>query len=359
VRVEDTPEHRQWLRRVADDLLALQDSCGAIREQLGAPELGTIPPPKSNEEYGAKETPIIQQNGDPACDLLYTTNFAFLGLHEAAAATSEPVYADAERKLAQFLCRIQIRSGSHAELDGGWFRAFDFKRWEYWGSNGDAGWGAWSIETGWTQGWIASVFGLRQLKTSLWDLTANSGIKKHLDALVPTMMAGAFEVPDDEKVAHLAVGKSVTLTNPYELPYSGGGNSALTNGRIGKPDPTHPAWQGFSGVDLDAVIDFGGNVPVKHVQSQYLQSTRHGILLPAQVEYALASEANAYSVVGTVANDVPATTEGPIIKTFSVDIPETTARFVRVHATNVGVIPQGLPDQSKKALLFVDEILVK
>ena len=62
--------------------------------------------------------------------------------------------------LAEFLCRIQIRSEKHPELDGGWFRAFDFKRWEYWASNGDAGWGAWSIETGWTQSWITAVLGL-------------------------------------------------------------------------------------------------------------------------------------------------------------------------------------------------------
>jgi hypothetical protein len=198
VRIEDTPEHREWLHRVAADLLALQDSSGAIQEQFGAPELGTIPPPKSNEEYGKSETPIIQRNGDPASDLLYTCNFAFLGLHEAAAAASDEFYASAEKKLAEFLCRAQIRSEERPELDGGWFRAFDFKRWEYWGSNGDVGWGAWSIESGWTQGWISSVFALRQMKTSFWDLTASSQIKKHLDGLVATMMAGAFDAPADK-----------------------------------------------------------------------------------------------------------------------------------------------------------------
>jgi hypothetical protein len=33
VRVEDTPEHREWLRKIANDLLASQDKCGAIREE--------------------------------------------------------------------------------------------------------------------------------------------------------------------------------------------------------------------------------------------------------------------------------------------------------------------------------------
>jgi hypothetical protein len=188
VRVDDTPEHRGWLRKIANDLLASQDKCGAIREELGEPGKGSFPPPASNEDYGSYETPLIQENGDAVCDLLYTTDFAFLGLHEAAAATGEQLYRDAEDKLAKFLCRIQIRSEKHPELDGGWFRAFDFNRWEYWASNGDKGWGAWCIETGWTQSWITTVLGLRQIKSSVWDFTKDSRIEKYFDVLQKQML---------------------------------------------------------------------------------------------------------------------------------------------------------------------------
>ena len=64
-------------------------------------EKALFAPPKSNEAYGKDEAPLIQQNGDPLADLLYTTNFAFLGLHEAAAATGDAFYADAEDKLGE------------------------------------------------------------------------------------------------------------------------------------------------------------------------------------------------------------------------------------------------------------------
>ena len=137
-------------------------------------------PPASNEAYGTGEATLLQTNGDPATDLLYQLNFAFLGLHEAAAATGDPFYREAEDKVAKFLCRIQIRSEAHPELDGGWFRAFDFKRWEYWASNTDVGWGAWCIEGGWSQSWITAVLALRQMNTSLWDVTKDSQIKRHL-----------------------------------------------------------------------------------------------------------------------------------------------------------------------------------
>ncbi len=188
VRLEDTAEHRGWLRKIAAELLSFQDPCGAIREELGSAGKGDYAPPKSNEKYGTAEATLIQANGDPVCDLLYTTNFAFLGLHEAAAATRDRFYADAAEKLAKFLCRIQIRSEAHPELDGGWFRAFEFRRWDYWASNADLGWGVWSIETGWTQAWIASVLGMRHLGTSLWDLTTSSKIGAYLQELLPQML---------------------------------------------------------------------------------------------------------------------------------------------------------------------------
>ncbi len=177
VRIEDTPEHRGWLKRLAMDLAARQDASGAIREELGNPKNGSHKPPRSNEQYGAGEMSLLQQDGDPVCDLLYTANFAFLGLHEAAAVTRDPFYSELEDRLAQFFCRTQIRSEAHPELDGGWFRAFDFRKWDYWASNGDFGWGAWCIETGWSQAWITSVLAMREMKTSLWDLTAGSKVK--------------------------------------------------------------------------------------------------------------------------------------------------------------------------------------
>ncbi|MCE9613864.1 MAG: hypothetical protein K8T26_06275 [Lentisphaerae bacterium] len=191
VRAEDAPEHRVWLRRIAADLLAAQDACGAIGEAIGEAGKGGFPPPASNEDYGTTETPLIQSNADTASDLLYTCNFAFLALHEAAAATGEACYRQAEDRLAAFLCRIQIRSEAHPELDGGWFRAFDFRRWEYWASSADAGWGAWCIESGWTQSWITAVLALRQLRTSLWDVTKDSAIRRHIDGLRREMLPEA------------------------------------------------------------------------------------------------------------------------------------------------------------------------
>jgi len=188
VRVENTDENRKMFYTALDGLLELQDDSGAIREELGSIEKGVFPPSKSNADYGLHEASLIAKNGDPVSDLLYTTNFALVGLHEAWYTLKDPRIKKSVDQLSEFLCRIQVKSPEHPELHGGWMRAFDFERFEHWGSNADAGWGAWAIESGWTQGWITTILSLRELDTSIWDLTKNSEINNHYDALKKEML---------------------------------------------------------------------------------------------------------------------------------------------------------------------------
>lgn len=182
VRLEDTPEHREWLDRIADSIISFQQPSGAIDERRGGILTG-FQIAMSNEEYGTGETPLIQQNGDPVTDQLYTTGFALLGLHEAYAATGNSRLKAAEDKLAEFLCRIQVRSEKYPYLDGTRFRAFDHRQWDYWASSGDVGWGAWSVEAGWAQAWTAVVLGLRQKGVSMWDMTSGSRIVEKWDVV--------------------------------------------------------------------------------------------------------------------------------------------------------------------------------
>lgn len=181
IRLEDTPEHRGWLKQVTDDLLRNQQPCGAIPEQLSTNSGGHFVVPKSNEAYGTTETPLLQQDGDPVTDQLYTTNFVLIGLHEAVAATNDTALQSAEDRLTDYVVRIQTRAPGNPTLDGTWFRAFDFRRWDYWSSSGDLGWGAWCAEAGWGPAWNGIVLGLRLQQRSLWDLTASSRIKSQLD----------------------------------------------------------------------------------------------------------------------------------------------------------------------------------
>ena len=113
---------------------------------------------------------MIFENGDPVVDMLYTTNFAFVGLNEAARATKDPSYLKALEQMRDFFIRIQVKSDQFKNVDGAWFRAFNYQHWNYWASNADAGWGVWSTLTGWIQSWIVGTQYMMEKNTSLWDL---------------------------------------------------------------------------------------------------------------------------------------------------------------------------------------------
>ena len=170
-RLSPTEEHLQWLKRVASDIARNQVECGAIREELGDPSKGHFGTQRSNADYGRDEAPLIFRNGDPVSDMLYTCNFAFFGLNEAACATGDPEIRKMAESLGEFLVRIQARSDEYKSVDGAWFRAFNYRNWDYWASNADAGWGAQSTLTGWIQSWIISTLTLMEKGTSYWEVT--------------------------------------------------------------------------------------------------------------------------------------------------------------------------------------------
>jgi len=362
VRVRDTQENRALLRKAVDGLLALQDACGAIREELGIPGRGLYPPPRSNEAYGTNEASLIARNGDPVADLLYTTNFAFLGLHEAAAATGDRDILEAESRLAEFLCRIQVVSEAHPQVDGGWFRAFDFGRWEHWGCNADHGWGAWCIESGWTQGWIIAVLALRQMKTSLWDLTGDSRIEGHFEELRGKMIPDG-EIADLERnqpirVAHAAVGKPVQLAAAPSPQYSGAGPGTLVDGQLGDLDHATGLWLGFHGDDLNALIDLGEIRTIRRLDARFLQSTAVGIYLPGRVVLEVSGDGKTFRGVARMEwNDVERRRDR-WIRALTAGKLNESARYVRIRAENVGTIPAGYPAAGRKAWLFADEVMV-
>ena len=123
MRVEDTPEHREWLDIVARRFLENQDECGAIREELGdASSDKNNLLISSNAEYGKNEASLIARNGDPVSDMLYTCNFGFFALNEAyklgiEMADSKERYLCAENPIAflrgnKKLVDFGLRNGS-------------------------------------------------------------------------------------------------------------------------------------------------------------------------------------------------------------------------------------------------------
>ena len=123
-------------------LVDKQAPCGAMQEWDGYN-------PSSNDAFGTAENSVFQENGDPISDQLYGTGFALLHLGLATQVTGDPRIEQAYRRLGDYLTRIQLQDADPL-YDGTWLRAFDYGRWEYFGSSADIGWGPYCAETGWS-----------------------------------------------------------------------------------------------------------------------------------------------------------------------------------------------------------------
>ncbi|GIP37774.1 hypothetical protein J31TS4_10540 [Paenibacillus sp. J31TS4] len=127
------------LERVVDYLLANRHESGGIEE-------ADNPDPA---RFGTEDTGVFLYNGEGIGDQLYTNNFLLMNAWEAYKATGSAKHLDLYNGLRDYMCRIQIASRD-PRFDGGWMRAFDMKRGEYFGNNGDTGWGPYCMESGWT-----------------------------------------------------------------------------------------------------------------------------------------------------------------------------------------------------------------
>ena len=158
---------------------------------------------------------------------------------------------------------------------------------------------------------------------------------------------------------HLAAGRSITLTPLPSPSYNLGGPQALVNGVAGSNTRYGDReWLGWSGKDLEAVIDLGEVMPIAQVQMRFFNGPGQWIYLPRSVEVWLSNDGQKYKRAGRFLKFPQETKE----RTFSPSIAmkkNTRARFVRVQVQRHGIIAAGRQGAGHEAWLFVDEIRVK
>ena len=160
-------------------------------------------------------------------------------------------------------------------------------------------------------------------------------------------------------LVHAASGRPPVLAAPPAERYAGGGSMGLTDGLFGSRDHGDGRWQGFEGVDLEAVIDLGAPRSVRRIAVRCLQNINSWIFLPASVEYAVSADGTDFETVAAVVNDVSPRLAEAVVKEFGAELGARPARFVRVRARSVGVVPAWHYGAGGKAWLFADEIVVE
>jgi predicted alpha-1,2-mannosidase len=156
----------------------------------------------------------------------------------------------------------------------------------------------------------------------------------------------------------IPIGRKITLSTKYANQYSAGGDLALIDFIRGPLNFRTGAWQGYEGVDLDAIIDLGSIQLISKLEIGFMQDVGAWIFLPEKVNFAVSNDGKNYQQIASVKNDVSEKDTRVQIKNFTSNL-STKAKYIKIFAKNRGICPEWHWGAGQKAWIFADEIVIE
>jgi predicted alpha-1,2-mannosidase len=170
---------------------------------------------------------------------------------------------------------------------------------------------------------------------------------------------GISSFPVTAKFTRIPENLDIELRTKYSSMYSASGDFALIDGVRGANNFRTGTWQGYQGVDLDAVVDLGSVKKIGRISIGFLQDQKSWIFLPEEVKFFVSEDGSDFTLVATLHHNIPPRKEGSVIKEFSADDLDLIARYIRVMGKNMGTCPAWHRGAGHRAWVFADEITVE
>ncbi len=162
-----------------------------------------------------------------------------------------------------------------------------------------------------------------------------------------------------EAVFHkFAQDKAVKINGKYNPQYTAGGDEGLIDGLRGYVNWRLGGWQGYQSQDFEAVVDLKSVKKISEVSVGFLEDIRAWIWYPTKLIVEVSVDGEKFVPFGEYKNPRPDNDYTVKAEDFTVN-GKAAARYVRVHATNYGVLPVWHLGAGGDAFIFVDEIIVK
>jgi len=152
--------------------------------------------------------------------------------------------------------------------------------------------------------------------------------------------------------------RSLRLAFPYAVQYSASGPSALIDFLQGGNDYRTGEWQGYEGVNVDAVVDLGALMPVSKVGIRFLQDENAWIFMPVKVAFYYSTNGKLFLPLGEQNALTKPDDKGTHVEEFLAD-KVVQARYIRVQGINRGLCPPWHKGAGGKAWMFADEVTIK
>lgn len=182
-------------------------------------------------------------------------------------------------------------------------------------------------------------------------------IDRSTDLYVWATKAGKESLKAKSSFYKIPEKRTIRLATQYANHYTAGGDMALIDFIRGSEDFRTGSWQGYEGVDVEAVVDMGkeGNYTVAKIG--FLQDENAWIFMPTEVQFFVSNDGENYTLLDTDANDISYKEKGAILKDFKVN-QSFTGRYIKIVAKNRGVCPPDHKGAGGKSWIFADEIVI-
>ncbi|MGB8316823.1 MAG: sulfatase/phosphatase domain-containing protein [Ignavibacteriaceae bacterium] len=164
------------------------------------------------------------------------------------------------------------------------------------------------------------------------------------------------------KINHKGIGAKVAFVYPYASKYSGGNPNALFDGWIG-PDKMYSnvdysVYQGFEKNDMIANVDLGKELDMHEIKIGFLQHTESWIFLPEWVEIQYSDDKKNFTSLGKINRKSSLKSTYIFKEYFDFRSEPIKARYLKIHAKNIGTCPPWHSGAGGRAWIFTDEVIV-
>ncbi len=151
--------------------------------------------------------------------------------------------------------------------------------------------------------------------------------------------------------------KAIILKNPPSPQYSGGATDALVDGEIGTEQWQLGGWQGFEGVDLEAVIDLRKVTEFNRIELRCIEDQNAWIFAPTEIQIFTSNDGQKFELLSSQEPIFKPNTEGVSIRYLGIR-KKGKARYIKVIAKPLNPIPAWHKGAGGKGWIFADEIII-
>lgn len=153
---------------------------------------------------------------------------------------------------------------------------------------------------------------------------------------------------------------AIELKSEFVPHYHGGGAQILLDGVHGTENWKKGDWQGYQGIDFEAIIDLKGKQNISQVGATFVQDSRSWILLPKKFEVFYSTDkGKTYQLFDEVNIEVEPLREDIFIEKVLTEVQELKADHLKVKAYFYGKLPEGHTSEGEDSYIFIDEIIIQ